>query len=80
MQTLSKQQVSNWILIDYNAQKQVFQEKIHFLERKYIFLKENMRLTLYRSNKKLNRQIPKVLKLGTITLNGKPINSFYLKY
>ena len=35
MQTLSKQQVSNWILLDYNAQKQVFQEKIHFLERKY---------------------------------------------
>ena len=35
MQTLSKQQASNWILLDYNAQKQVFQEKIHFLERKY---------------------------------------------
>ena len=36
MQTLSKQQVSNWILLDYNAQKQIFQEKIHFLERKYM--------------------------------------------
>jgi hypothetical protein len=35
MQTLSKQQVSNWILLDYNAQKQIFQEKILFLERKY---------------------------------------------
>lgn len=35
MQTLSKQQVSNWVLLDYYAQKQIFQEKIHFLEKKH---------------------------------------------
>jgi hypothetical protein len=36
MHTLSKQQVSNWILLDYSAQKQVLQEKIRLFEKKYI--------------------------------------------
>ena len=35
MQTLSKSQVSNWILLDYAAQKQVLQANTTFLERKY---------------------------------------------
>jgi hypothetical protein len=35
MHTLSKQQISSWVLLDYSAQKQTFQEKIGFLEKKY---------------------------------------------
>jgi hypothetical protein len=35
MHTLSKQQVSNWVLLDYSAQKQVYQEKIKHYEQKY---------------------------------------------
>ena len=35
MHTLSKQQVGNWILLDYSAQKQAYQEKIKYFEKKY---------------------------------------------
>ncbi len=35
MQIISKEQVSNWVLLDYFAQKQVLNDKIVFLERKY---------------------------------------------
>ena len=35
MPTLSKQQVSNWVLLDYTAQKQLLQDKINFLEKKH---------------------------------------------
>jgi hypothetical protein len=33
--TLTKKQIGNWVLLDYLSQKQVFQEKISFLEKKY---------------------------------------------
>ncbi|MCE7063673.1 hypothetical protein [Dyadobacter sp. CY326] len=35
MLTLTKKQIGNWVLLDYLAQKQQFQEKITFLENKY---------------------------------------------
>ena len=35
MHILSKQQVSNWVLLDYSAQKHVYQEKIKYYEKKY---------------------------------------------
>ncbi len=35
MHTLSKQQVSNWVLLDYSAQKQVLIEKMALFEKKY---------------------------------------------
>jgi hypothetical protein len=33
--TLSKKQIGNWVLLDYLSQKQVYSEKISFLEKKY---------------------------------------------
>jgi hypothetical protein len=35
MHTLSKQEVSNWVMLDYSSQKQTFQDKIGFFEKKY---------------------------------------------
>ena len=35
MLTLTKKQIGNWILLDYLAQRQQFQDKINFLEKKY---------------------------------------------
>lgn len=35
MLTLTKKQIGNWVLLDYLSQRQVFQEKISFLEKKY---------------------------------------------
>ncbi|MCF0052746.1 hypothetical protein LXM25_21930 [Dyadobacter sp. LJ53] len=35
MLTLTKKQIGNWVLLDYLAQKQQFQDKINFLEKKY---------------------------------------------
>lgn len=69
MHTLSKQQVSNWVLLDYSAQKQVLIEKI-------AFFKKNTLLILNYLNNKLSKQPSKILKLGTTTSNGKPTASF----
>ncbi|CAG5068186.1 hypothetical protein DYBT9623_00915 [Dyadobacter sp. CECT 9623] len=35
MLTLSKKQIGNWVLLDYLSQKQVYSDKISFLEKKY---------------------------------------------
>ena len=35
MQTVSKYDVANWMLLDYAAQKQALQEKISGFEKKY---------------------------------------------
>jgi hypothetical protein len=35
MLTLTKTQISNWVLLDYLSQKQLFQEKISVLKKKY---------------------------------------------
>ena len=35
MLTLTKKQIGNWVLLDYLSQKQIYQEKISFLEKKY---------------------------------------------
>jgi hypothetical protein len=35
MQTISKQRIGNWILLDYLAQKQVYQDKVTFFQKKY---------------------------------------------
>jgi hypothetical protein len=35
MQTFSKSQIGNWILLDYAAQKQVIMEKVELLQNKY---------------------------------------------
>jgi hypothetical protein len=33
--TIPKKQIGNWVLLDYLSQKQIYQEKISFLEKKY---------------------------------------------
>ncbi|MEO6284186.1 MAG: hypothetical protein ABIN80_01700 [Dyadobacter sp.] len=35
MLTISKKQIGNWVLLDYLSQKQLFQEKVNLLEKKY---------------------------------------------
>lgn len=35
MQTLSKKEVGNWVLLDYAAQKQVIEEKLRLFSKKY---------------------------------------------
>jgi hypothetical protein len=55
MHTLSKQQVSNWVLLDYSAQKHVYQEKIKYYEK-------NTTLIVSRLSVALNKQPPKTLR------------------
>lgn len=35
MHTVSKQQISHWVLLDYQAQRQLFEAKINFFKKKY---------------------------------------------
>lgn len=36
MHTFSKKEISNWLLLDYSAQKQVLQERIDLLRNKHV--------------------------------------------
>ncbi len=35
MHTITKQQVSHWVLLDYQAQRQMLETKINFYKKKY---------------------------------------------
>ncbi len=69
MHTLSKQQVSNWVLLDYVTQKQVLQDKVGFLEKKYATDFQSFEKTIEQSS-------TEKFEAWTIILSGKLINIF----